>query len=87
MVPMMIGSAKWIAEHLVSTGKPVNRVLDIAAGHGMFGVEIAIRFPEAEIVAVDWPNVLTVAQDNAKASSLGGGPFLQMIQTLMLPPL
>ncbi len=71
MVPMMIGPAKWIAEHLVSTGGTIRKVLDVAAGHGVFGVEIAKRFPDAEVTAVDWPNVLTVARENADAASLG----------------
>ena len=71
MVPMMIGPANWIAEHLVSTGGTIRKVLDVAAGHGIFGVEIAKRFPAAEVTAVDWPNVLTVARENADAASLG----------------
>ena len=71
MVPMMIGPAKWIAQHLVSTGGTIRKVLDVAAGHGVFGVEIAKRFPDAEVTAVDWPNVLTVARENADAASLG----------------
>ena len=71
MVPMMIGPAKWIAEHLVSAGGTIRKVLDVAAGHGVFGVEIAKRFPDAEVTAVDWANVLTVAWENANAASLG----------------
>ena len=71
MVPMMIGPANWIAEHLVSAGGTIRKVLDVAAGHGIFGVEIAKRFPAAEVTAVDWPNVLTVARENADAASLG----------------
>jgi 2-polyprenyl-3-methyl-5-hydroxy-6-metoxy-1,4-benzoquinol methylase len=47
-----------------SEGKPV-KVLDIAAGHGMFGITIARRNPAAQIVALDWPAVLAVAQENA----------------------
>ena len=31
------------------------KVLDIAAGHGMFGIAIARAVPGAEITAVDWP--------------------------------
>jgi SAM-dependent methyltransferase len=45
--------------------KPV-KVLDIAAGHGMFGITIARRNPNAQIVALDWPAVLAVAMENAK---------------------
>jgi len=71
MIPMMIGSATWIGEHLLSIGGTINKVLDIAAGHGVFGVEIAKRFSSAEITAIDWPNVLAVAQGTANAASLG----------------
>ena len=71
MVPLMRGPANWIVEHLLSTGGTVHKVLDVAAGHGVFGVEIAKRFPDAEINALDWPNVLTVARENANAASLG----------------
>ena len=46
-------------------GKPC-KVLDIAAGHGMYGINIARKNPKAEIVALDWPSVLTVAQENAR---------------------
>ena len=71
MVPMMVGPAHWIGEHLLSTRGTVTKVLDIAAGHGVFGVEIAKRFPAAEVTAVDWANVLTIAQETANAASLG----------------
>ncbi len=71
MMPMMVGPAKWIAEHLASTGGTILKVLDVAAGHGLYGIEIGKRFPGAEVTAVDWPNVLTVARENADAASLG----------------
>ena len=41
------------------------KVLDLAAGHGMFGITIAQRNPRASIVALDFPSVLTVANENA----------------------
>jgi SAM-dependent methyltransferase len=41
------------------------RVLDIAAGHGLFGIEIAKNHPEAEITGVDWAPVLEVSFANA----------------------
>jgi len=34
------------------------RVLDIAAGHGLFGIEVAKIDPRAHITAVDWAAVL-----------------------------
>ncbi len=59
-------SAQFIAGLIGSAeGKPV-KVLDIAAGHGMFGLSIARMNPNAQIVALDWPNVLAVAEENAK---------------------
>jgi ubiquinone/menaquinone biosynthesis C-methylase UbiE len=66
----MAGLATPSAEYIAAvTGaaeaKPV-KVLDIAAGHGMFGITIARRNPNAQIVALDWPAVLAVAQENAK---------------------
>jgi hypothetical protein len=43
------------------------RVLDIAAGHGMFGIAFAQKNPHAEVTALDWPHVLEVAKENARA--------------------
>ena len=48
----------------------MNKVLDIAAGHGIFGIEIDRRFPKTNIVAVDWPNVLEVAKEQAQAAGV-----------------
>lgn len=70
MIPMMMPSAQWIAEYVASQQQSVTHVLDIAAGHGIFGIEIAKRFPEAKIVAVDWPNVLEVAKEQAHAAGM-----------------
>ncbi len=41
------------------------KVLDIAAGHGMYGITVAQHNPGAEIRALDWKNVLAVAHENA----------------------
>jgi SAM-dependent methyltransferase len=68
MGPMMVPAAHAIAE-LVG-GQDAVRVLDIAAGHGLFGINIALRNPRAEIVAVDWPRVLTVASEHARQAQV-----------------
>src|SRR5579872_5383513 len=68
MVPMMAMPAGFIAE-LVGGSGPV-KVLDIAAGHGMFGIAIAKRNPAARIVALDWANVLEVAKENAQKAGV-----------------
>lgn len=41
-------------------------VLDIAAGHGLFGIAIAQKNPAARVTALDWAHVLEVATGNAK---------------------
>jgi SAM-dependent methyltransferase len=63
MAPLMAMPARAMAQHVPATG-PL-RVLDIAAGHGTFGITIAQRNPEAQIVALDWAAVLEVAKENA----------------------
>jgi ubiquinone/menaquinone biosynthesis C-methylase UbiE len=66
MVPMIMPAAQAMADILgVSSAGPV-RILDLAAGHGMFGLTLAQRNARAEVVAVDWPGVLAVASENAK---------------------
>lgn len=70
MSPLMMQPAEAIAQ-LVGAGKSEKcRVLDIAAGHGLFGINIARHNPQAEIVALDWPNVLEVAKENARKSGV-----------------
>jgi 2-polyprenyl-3-methyl-5-hydroxy-6-metoxy-1,4-benzoquinol methylase len=63
MAPLTAPSAEVVAQHAAGSG-PV-KVLDIAAGHGMYGLTVARRNPAAEIHALDWKNVLAVAHENA----------------------
>jgi ubiquinone/menaquinone biosynthesis C-methylase UbiE len=46
------------------------RVLDVAAGHGLYGIAFARQNPNAAIVASDWGNVLAVAQEHARQAGL-----------------
>lgn len=65
MAPMMMMPAQAIAQLVpVVADRPV-KVLDIAAGHGIFGITLAKAHPNVEVVALDWPNVLEVARENA----------------------
>lgn len=66
MAPMMMPSAMTMAGSLGVERDAAIKVLDIAAGHGMFGIVAAMNFPNAEIYAVDWKNVLAVAEENAE---------------------
>ena len=64
MAPLTIRPAEFIAGLVAAEGKPC-RVLDVAAGHGMYGVMVAKNNPRTRVVALDWPPVLEVARENA----------------------
>ena len=61
MAPMMAMPSEMIAKLVDTSADRKIRVLDIAAGHGLFGLAFAANNPQAEIVALDWPAVLEVA--------------------------
>lgn len=66
MMPLMMLPAQGIAKIVeVEQTRPV-KVLDIAAGHGIFGIAFAQKYPNVEVTALDWPKVLEVAQENAQ---------------------
>ncbi|MFM2126452.1 MAG: Multifunctional cyclase-dehydratase-3-O-methyl transferase TcmN [Acidobacteriota bacterium] len=64
MAPMFALPASLVAP-LVSTPGPMN-VLDVAAGHGLFGIHVAQHNPQAQVTFQDWGNVLEVARENAQ---------------------
>jgi SAM-dependent methyltransferase len=70
MAPLMGMLADLYAPFLAEPGRP-QKTLDIAAGHGLYGIAIGKLNPAAEIVAVDWGNVLAVAAENATRAGLG----------------
>jgi ubiquinone/menaquinone biosynthesis C-methylase UbiE len=45
-------------------------VLDIAAGHGLYGIEVAKQNPQAQITGLDWAAVLQVALKNAEKAGV-----------------
>lgn len=65
MAPLTVPNAEFIAGLTGAAEGKSCKVLDIAAGHGMFGITVARRNPKAQIVALDWPAVLEVAKENA----------------------
>jgi SAM-dependent methyltransferase len=70
MIPLMIPPAEAIAGVVnASEGAPM-KVLDLAAGHGVFGITIARHNPKASIYAVDWAAVLDIARENATAAGV-----------------
>ncbi|MBZ5564675.1 MAG: methyltransferase domain-containing protein [Acidobacteriia bacterium] len=66
MAPLMYMPARRIAELVGGGAGERMKVLDIAAGHGLFGIAIARQNPQAQIVALDWRPVLEVALANAR---------------------
>ncbi|HET7854338.1 MAG TPA: class I SAM-dependent methyltransferase [Candidatus Methylomirabilis sp.] len=70
MMPLMRNPAQALVNLVrIDPGRRL-KVLDIAAGHGIFGITFAERYPRAEVVALDWPNVLEVAKENARAAGV-----------------
>jgi len=70
MAPMMAVPAELVAERVGASAGVPWRVLDIAAGHGLYGIAIARHNPNAEVFAVDWPQVLEVAHENAEKAGV-----------------
>lgn len=66
MMPLMHMPSEIVATELRKHGE-AHKVLDIAAGHGIYGIGIARHNPQAHIYACDWKNVLAVAMENAQA--------------------
>jgi len=66
MAPVMALPAQLMAKFVDEKRDRKQRILDIAAGHGLYGIAFARNNPQTEVVALDWPNVLEVAKDNAR---------------------
>jgi 2-polyprenyl-3-methyl-5-hydroxy-6-metoxy-1,4-benzoquinol methylase len=66
MAPMMALPAQLLAKLVDPAGDRKLKILDIAAGHGLYGIEFAKNNPQASVVALDWAAVLEVAKENAQ---------------------
>ena len=66
MAPLMMMPARMIAADIVTfeSSAPA-KVLDLAAGHGIYGIALAQQHPNVSVTALDWPQVLEVAKENA----------------------
>ena len=70
MGPLMAPAAGGLAELIgLDPGRPT-KVLDIAAGHGAWGLAFGKKYPQAQVVALDWAPVLEVARENARAAGI-----------------
>ena len=71
MAPIAAPAAGFVAELLEAPQGPPWKILDIAAGHGLFGITLAEQNSMARVVALDWPKVLEVAEQNDQKADLG----------------
>jgi ubiquinone/menaquinone biosynthesis C-methylase UbiE len=70
MGPLMTLPAQLLANLIGGDPQQPLSVLDVAAGHGIFGIAVAQRYPNAHVTALDWANVLAVAAENAKQAGV-----------------
>jgi SAM-dependent methyltransferase len=63
--------ARLVADRVDAGARPPKQILDIAAGHGLYGIELVRRHAGAEVYAVDWPAVLEVARGHAEDAGVG----------------
>jgi ubiquinone/menaquinone biosynthesis C-methylase UbiE len=70
MAPLMAGPAEAMAKMILAGQTRPMRILDIAAGHGLYGLAFARQNPMARVTALDWANVLEVAKENAAKMGL-----------------
>jgi 2-polyprenyl-3-methyl-5-hydroxy-6-metoxy-1,4-benzoquinol methylase len=70
MVPIASPTAKRVASYVAGLPNRPYTVLDVAAGHGLYGIEVAKALPEAFVTALDWTEVLMVARANAEKAGV-----------------
>ena len=70
MGPVIGRSAPFIAELVDPKADRPLEVLDMAAGHGLFGIAFAQRNPRARVTAQDWAPVLEVAREHARQAGV-----------------
>ncbi len=70
MAPMMALPAQLMAQLVDPAGDRKLKILDIAAGHGLYGLAFATKNPQVEVTALDWAPVLEVAKENAAKAGI-----------------
>jgi len=70
MMAMMAPAAEAIAGLVNADEGKAMKVLDLAAGHGLFGITIAQRNPNAQVYALDWTSVLDIAREHATSAGV-----------------
>jgi len=71
--PMSYPATQALAASLgLSAASAPVRVLDLAAGSGVWGIGLAQRSPHVSVTAVDWPEVLPITQETVARFGLTG---------------
>ena len=70
MAGLMAMPAQLMAKLVDPNADKKLKILDIAAGHGLFGIAFASQNKNAEVTAVDWRPVLEVAKENAEKAGV-----------------
>ena len=70
MAPLIAMPAQLMAKLVDPNADRPLKILDIAAGHGFFGINFATNNKQAKVVALDWPRVLDVAKENAEKAGV-----------------
>jgi 3-hydroxy-5-methyl-1-naphthoate 3-O-methyltransferase len=82
ILPLSYPGAQALSRHLLDGGKSA-KVLDLAAGSGVWGIAMAQASDKATVTAVDWPDVLPITRKTvarfgvADRFSFIGGDLLQ----------
>ena len=59
IIPMSYAGAQKLADHLkVANAKEQTRVIDLAAGSGIWGIAVAQKSPQVRVTAVDWAGMI-----------------------------
>jgi ubiquinone/menaquinone biosynthesis C-methylase UbiE len=59
IIPMSYPGARKLADHLkVAKAKQQVRMIDLAAGSGIWGIAVAQKSPPVRVTAVDWPGMI-----------------------------
>jgi precorrin-6B methylase 2 len=69
ILPLSYPAAQVLGKHLLASD-PALRVLDLAAGSGVWGIAIAQQSEQVRVSAVDWPEVIPVTKKTVEKFGL-----------------
>jgi ubiquinone/menaquinone biosynthesis C-methylase UbiE len=70
MSPMMVQAKEAVVKAMKIDPEKSIKVLDVGAGHGEFGIEVAKNYRYAQVYALDWKNVLEIAWEHAAKAGI-----------------